>query len=142
MGRALLVLNEPADRLTAVEWVRKAPVGTRVEFKAVKRSLPQNDRMWAMLTDVATQVKHVERRFSPDQWKIIFMHACGREVQFLPSLDGATFIPWGQSSADLSKDEMSELIDFIAAWGAQHGVVFHDPETASYEAEAARARVA
>ena len=53
--------------------------------------------------------------------------ACGREVQFLPGLDGTTFIPWGQSSSDLSKEEMSNLMEIIAAFGAQHGVVFHEP---------------
>jgi hypothetical protein len=56
------------------------------------------------------------------------MHACGREVQFIPSLDNATFIPWGQSSSDLSKAEMTELIEFIGMWGAENGVVFHDRE--------------
>jgi hypothetical protein len=81
-----------------------------------------------MLTDVATQKEHVGRKYAPDQWKVLFMHACGREVQFIPSLDNATFIPWGQSSSDLSKAEMTELIEFIHAWGAEHGVVFHDPE--------------
>ena len=39
------------------------------------------------------------------------MHACRREVQFIPALDGQNFIPWGQSSQDLSKDEMSDLLE-------------------------------
>ena len=126
MGRALLTLRTPEDRERACAWVRKAPDETRITFQASKRSLPQNDRMWAMLTDVAEQAEHTGRRYSTKQWKVLFMHACGREVQFLPALAGSTFIPWGQSSSDLSKDEMSELIDFIGAWGAEHGVVFHD----------------
>jgi hypothetical protein len=79
-----------------------------------------------MLTDVARQKDHSGRRYTPDEWKVLFMHACGREVQFMPSLDGKTFIPWGYRSSDLGKEEMSELIDFIGAWGAEHGVVFHD----------------
>ena len=128
MGRALVLIASDADRKRVAEWARKAPWNTRVEFKAPKRSLPQNDRFWAMLTDVATQKMHGDRRYTPDQWKVIFMHACGREVQFIPSLDGTTFIPWGQSSSDLSKDEMTALMDFIEAWGAEHGVVFHEPE--------------
>lgn len=131
MSRALVILNTDADRQRVAEWSRKAPVGTRVEFKASKRTLSQNDRMWAYLTDIATQAKHIERRFTADQWKVIFMHACGREVQFLPSLDGTTFLPWGQSSSDLSKQEMSDLMEFITAWGAEHGVIFHDPTVAS-----------
>jgi len=127
MTRATLVLSYPSDRLRAARWLEQAPVGTRVEFKDAKRSLEQNSRMWAMLTDVATQKEHAGRRYTPDQWKVLFMHACGREVQFIPSLDNSTFIPWGQSSSDLSKSEMTELIEFIFAWGAEHGVVFHEP---------------
>lgn len=129
MSRATLVLSYPSDRLRAAKWLEQAPAGTRIEFKEAKRSLEQNSRMWAMLTDVATQREHAGRRYTPDQWKILFMHACGREVQFIPALDNSTFIPWGQSSSDLSKSEMTELIEFIFAWGAEHGVVFHDPES-------------
>lgn len=128
MGRALLVLQTDGDRAKAAAWLAKAPPGTRVTFQASKRSLPQNDRMWAMLTDVASQATHMGKHYTADQWKILFLHACGREVQFLPALDGSTFIPWGQSSSELSKDEFSELMEFIAMWGAEHGVVFHDPQ--------------
>ena len=124
MSRALLVLNTNADRQKATAWVQQAPWGTRIEFKASKRSIPQNDRMWAMLTDVATQAEHAGKRYTPDQWKVLFMAACGNEVQFLPSLDGTTFIPWGNRSSDLSKDEMSQLMELISAWGAEHGVIF------------------
>ncbi len=128
MSRALITLSTPADRDRATRWMRELPPGTRVEVKAPKRSLPQNDRMWAMLTDVATQKQHAGRKHSTDQWKALFMHACGREVQFMLSLDGATFIPWGSSSSDLSVAEMTDLIDLIHAFGANHGVQFHEPE--------------
>ena len=131
MGRALVTIKAETDRLRVASWAAKAPYGTRVEFKAAKRSLPQNDRMWAMLTDVATQKEHAGRKYTTDQWKILFMHACGREVQFIPSLDNTTFIPWGQSSSDLSKSEMTDLIEFIFKWGAENGVVFHDPVEAA-----------
>ena len=47
-----------------------------------------------MLT-AAEQATHMGRRYTPDQWKVLFMHACGCEVQFIPALDGSTFIPWG-----------------------------------------------
>lgn len=127
MSRALIILQSMADRAKAMDLIRRAPTGTRVEFKGAKRSLPQNDRMWAMLTDVAAQKSHNGRKYTPDQWKVIFMHACGREVQFLPALDGPGFIPWGQSSSDLSKGEMSDLIEFMFAWGAENGLVWSDP---------------
>lgn len=129
MSRAVLVLSSDGIRERGIDWLRRAPAGTRVEFKGPKRSLDQNSKLWASLTDIATQKEHAGRKYTPDQWKVLFMHACGREVQFIPSLDNTTFIPWGQSSSDLGKDEMSALIEFIFAWGAEHGVVFHDPES-------------
>lgn len=124
MSRAILVLSSQTDRARAAKWCQTAPAGTRLEFKEPKRSVPQNDLMWTLLTDVARQAVHCGRKYPADVWKCIFLHACGREVQFIPALDGSTFLPWGQSSSDLSKAEMSELIEFILAWGAQNGVVF------------------
>ena len=126
MSRALITVNGKSDRERASAWASQSPVGTRIEFKKPKRTIPQNDRMWAMLTDIASQKEHAGRKYTPDQWKVLFMHACGREVQFIPALDNGTFIPWGQSSSDLSKQEMTDLIEFMLAWGAENGVHFHD----------------
>ena len=133
MSRALLRIDGPVTRARAADLLARVPDGTRVEFKGGRRTLPQNDRMWAMLTDVARQKEHAGRRFTPDQWKVLFLHAIGREVQFLPSLDCETFIPWGQSSSDLSKAEMSELIEFIQSWGVVNGVVFQDDTWETHE---------
>ncbi len=128
MSRALLIIRDDTQRRRAIEWCKKVPEGTRIEFKQPQRTLEQSSLLWAMLSDIASQKTHAERKYTPDQWKVIMMHACGREVQFIPALDGTTFIPWGQSSSDLSKREMSELIDFMQAWGAMNGVTFHAPE--------------
>jgi len=126
MARALLFLTTPEVRKRAVDMVTLAEHGSRVEFKGPKRTLDQNARLWAMLTDVADQMEHEGRKYTSDAWKAIFLAALGREVEFIPSLDGKTFIPWGQSSSDLSKKEMSDLLEFIAAWGAENGVRFQD----------------
>lgn len=128
MSRATLVLVNDTIREKAKRWIAGLPAGTRIEFKGPRRSLPQNDRMWAMLTDVATQKDHFGRRYPPDDWKAIFLHALGREARFVPALDGQGFIPIGQSSSDLSVAEMSDLMTFMESWGAEHGVIFHDQE--------------
>lgn len=125
MSRHLLTLWTQSDRKRAHQYVEQAPAGTRVELKAIKRSLSQNDHMWSLLTDVAAQKDHHGRKYTPDAWKLIFLAAIGQEVQFIPSLDGKTFIPWGQSSSDLSKQEMTDLIEFILSWGAENAVTFH-----------------
>jgi len=128
MSRALLVLNSAKEREKAVSWVQKAPPGTRVEFKAAKRTLPQNDRMWAMLTDIAQQLEWHGVRLTPDQWKLIFLDALKREVAIVPNIDGTGFVNIGTSSSDLSKGEMSDLMELIAAFAAKHEVTLNDPE--------------
>jgi hypothetical protein len=128
MSRALLILSNDIIRQKAVRWVQSAPVGTRIEFKEAKRSNEQNALLWASLTDIAQQREHFGRKYSADQWKSIFMAALGKEMQFVPALDGQGFIPLGHSSSDLSVKEMADLITTIFAYGAENGVVFSDPK--------------
>lgn len=127
MGRALVIISSDADRKKAAHWASKSPWGTRIEFKASKRSLPQNDRMWAMLTDIAEQVSHHGVRMAADDWKLVFLDALKRELRMVPNLEGDGFVNLGRSSSDLTKQEMTDLIELMFAWGAKTGVVFKDP---------------
>jgi hypothetical protein len=131
MSRAFLILANDQIRQRAVTWCQKAPEGTRLEFKAPKRTLPQNARMWAMLTDVAQQVPWHGLKLSPDDWKLIFLDALKREVRMVPNLDGNGFVSLGRSSSDLTKEEMGDLMTLIEAFGAQHGVKFLDDRSAA-----------
>lgn len=126
MSRATLILTDKPTRARAVNWIAQAPVNTRIEFKAPKRSLPQNDKMHAMLTDVARQVLWHGVKLGKDDWKLIFLDALKREIRIVPNLDGTGFVNLGRSSSDLSKAEMGDLLELITAFGAQQGVTFSD----------------
>ncbi len=127
MTRALVTIKRTEDRARVARWASQAPFGTRVEFKEVKRSLDQNSKFWAMLTDVATQLPWHGIKLRPDDWRLIFLDALKRELRLVPNLDGTGFVNLGRSSSDLSKQEMSNLIELITEFGTRHGVVFHDP---------------
>lgn len=131
MSRALVILDSPMARSRAASLVMRAAHGTRCEFKLSKRTLPQNDRMWAMLTDISRQVAWHGRQMKPDCWKLVFLDGLKREVQAVPNLDGTGFVNIGRSSSDLTKQEMADLIELIFAFGAQHGVVFADEARAA-----------
>ena len=132
MSRAIITLDSTAKREQAIDWIRKAPAQSRVEFKGPARSLDQNSRFWAMLTDVAVQGRVEGRRYSTEQWKLMFLHAYADsrkiEMQYLPAIHRHGMVPCGRSSSDLSVGEMSELMDFISAWGAENNIKFHDQE--------------
>lgn len=129
MSRALITIHGPIDRDRAARWAMQAPAGTRVEFKASKRSTDQNSKMWACLTDIAMQVAWHGVRLTPDDWKLIFLDALKRELRLVPNLEGNGFVNLGRSSSDLSKSEMSDLIELIHQFGANHGVTFHDEQS-------------
>lgn len=126
MSRALIILRSRAERERAIDWIRRAPTGTRVEFKAAKRTIEQNALLWSRLTDIARQIEwHGAKRTTGD-WKALFMDALRRETLTVPSIDGKGFVNLGRSSSDLSKEEFGNLLDLIDAFAAEHGVRFHD----------------
>jgi hypothetical protein len=131
VSRYLVTLWNEADRIRAINVIAAAPAGARVEVKAAKRSLPQNDRLWALLSDIAMQLPWHGQKLTPDNWKILFLNALKRETQAVPNLDGTGVVAIGRSSSDLSKSEMSDLFAIIESFGATHGVQFHDKAEAA-----------
>jgi hypothetical protein len=114
------ILNSDAARNRAIAAIDRAPAGYIASIEEPRRTLSQNDRLWALLSDVAMS-KPMGRMHTPEEWKCIFMAACGWEVAFLPGLDGR-FLPYGYRSSKLTKKQMTDLQDFISAWGAENGV--------------------
>ena len=128
MTRALIVLAGDRERNKAVEWIRQAPVNARVEIKFPRRSLAQNSLLWVLLTAFADQLEHFGRKYDAETWKCVMMKALGKELQFVPSLDGDEIVALGYRSSELSKEEMSDLIELLYSEGAKRGVRFHDDE--------------
>ena len=83
-----------------------------------------------MLTDIAQQVEWHGNKLRAAEWKTVFMDALRRELRLVPSLDGTGMVNLSNSSSDLSKGEMSDLLELIAMFGAEHGVTFGDAEAA------------
>lgn len=126
MSRYAFIINGNRDRERAAKVIAAAPTGTRVEVKAAKRTMPQNDRMWAMLTEISRSLKWHGRTLRPDDWKIMFLDALKRETDAVPNLDGTGMVDLGWSSSDLTKSEMSDMIELMFEFGARNGVQFRE----------------
>lgn len=125
MSRALIVLAGERERARAINWIATAPVNTRVELKAARRSLDQNSAMWAALTEIASQLEWHGQKYTAEDWKDYMMHALKR-ARWMPSEDGG-MVPVGMRTSDLSKEEMGDLLTLIHAFAATHGVTLHEP---------------
>ena len=121
MGTDRFILTSPRVRQNAIEAVRNAPQDYVVSVAPKKRSLEQNARLWAMLSDVAN-AKPEGRNWTPETWKCAFMHVLGHQVRFCEGLDGSGPFPLGFHSSRLTVREMGDLITCISEYGDRHGV--------------------
>ena len=87
-----------------------------------KRSMVQNALMWVLLGELAEQVSWHGQKLTAENWKDMCTAALKRQ-QVVPGIDGG-FVVLGTSTRKMTKLEMSELIDFIYQFGAEHGVEF------------------
>lgn len=126
MSRALIIVNGPASRAEAANLLARVPIGTRVEFKASKRSTPQNARMWALLTQIAKRPWIDGERYTVEELKDFFMWGLRREKRWMPTEDGRR-VPVSMRTSDLSKEEMSELLEIIQEYCARHEIDFERP---------------
>lgn len=95
-----------------------------LELRPEKRSDAQNRRLWAMLSDISKQVNWYGHRLTDEEWKHVFSAAMHKQ-KVVPGLDGG-FVVLGQSTSRMTKAEMSEMQELMAAFGAERGVEFRD----------------
>jgi hypothetical protein len=124
MGRALIIVRGDGDRRKAAAWCGTAPTFTRIEFKASKRTLPQNSLLWARLTQMAAEVEWYGQKLAPSDWKDMFT-ASLRKARVVPGIDPGSFVLLGLHTSEMDKEEMTNLLDLIDAFAAERGVVWH-----------------
>lgn len=100
-----------------------AVIGSSVKVSGPRRSIPQNDRLWAMIGDIAN-AKPQGRDMSPEDWKCVFMHTLGKATRWQPSLDGREVVNVGYHSSKLTKAEFSDLFLVIEQFAAENGITF------------------
>jgi hypothetical protein len=114
------ILAHDMARKNAILAVQEAPQGHVVSIKAPTRSLMQNNRLWALLTDVSRQVDWYGRKLTPENWKDVFTAAMKKQ-DVVPGIEGG-FVVLGMSTSKMTKQEMVDLQTLIEAFGAEHHV--------------------
>ena len=125
---AILIINDQATRDKAVSWIGKAPPGSRVTFQRPARTLPQNDRQWALLTAISDQLSWHGKKYTPDDWKDFLVHMYRKEARFMPDDDGHLTVPIGIRTSKFSIDEHNDFQAVISMFAAVHSVVLTEPE--------------
>ncbi len=123
--------NRHAVASAIIEHLKRATARVVVEIRDPRRTNPQNDRMWAMLTDISNQVEWdidgVKQKLTPEEWKeIITAGLAGETRRVARGMDGG-FVILGTRTSRMSIKRHGELMDLIDAFGTQQGVVWTAP---------------
>lgn len=130
MTRAVVQIKAQADRNLIARWAGNVPEGTTVEFRAPRRSLDQNALMWSLLQQISKQVEWFGKLRTPEDWKDLATAAL-RGAEFVPGITPGTVVPLGMRTSQMTKEEISELIESLYAFGTERGVKFRELEVVS-----------
>jgi hypothetical protein len=119
-------LFSPRQRSLAIEAVRNAPEHCVVEIKPRTRTLDQNAMLWRLLTitsrNIPWKVNGEDTLLTPDEWKDVFTASLSQEHRIAKGIRGG-FVMLGKSTSRMTVSQLSELIEFIYGFLAEHGVV-------------------
>lgn len=94
------------------------------------RSLKQNKRMWAMLTDISRQIPWVVNdrvvMMTPEDWKDLLSASLTHELRVARGIDGGMVL-LGVRTSRMTVAQMSNLIELMFAFGNPRGVKWSDP---------------
>lgn len=126
--RPTIVLT-PGARDQAHAWLEKAVRNYQpgqpwvMELRPSKRSDAQNSALWSLLGQIVkARPVHNGVQMDAETYKALFLAALGREVRFVPTLDGTSMLPLGLRSSKLTKVEFADLLELILAWCAANAV--------------------
>jgi hypothetical protein len=139
MARFILV-NDTVRR-NAARAVMDAPADHVVTIAARTRSLDQNAKLHAMLTDLSkSPVNWAGKRRSVDQWKAIIISghavATGQGGEVIPGIEGE-FVAIRESSAQMSVKRSASLIEYLMAFCATHDVELNETRRGGFLQEQA-----
>lgn len=123
MPKLYFILNETSRR-NAMTALVNAPDGMEVIIQQRKRTLPQNDKLHAVLREISEQVVWYGEKLSVDEWKII-LSASWKKQSVKRGIDGG-FVVMGVSTSGMNKTELSELVELAYAFGSEQGVRFSE----------------
>lgn len=90
------------------------------------RTSEQNDKLHAMITDIARQKEWAGKKLDVETWKRLltaaFARAKKQSAVFYPALDGQGFDVVYRRTSRMGKREMSEFIDYVYWYCAENEI--------------------
>ena len=100
-----------------------------LEIKSANRSCLQNAKYHAMIEEIAQQAQHLGSKWDSESWKRLlvdqFLKDSGQKTGVvIPNLSGDGIVQLGMQTRDFTKEQASEFVEWLFAWGAEHGITY------------------
>jgi len=100
-----------------------------LEIKAADKSRDQEEKYHAMISEIATQAQHMGSKWDAESWKRLLVDQFCKDTGLktgvvMPNLSGDGIVQLGFQTRKFTKEQASEFVEWLHAWGAEHGVTF------------------
>ena len=104
-----------------------------VEFKEANKSREQEQKYHAMISEIATQAQHMGSKWDAESWKRLLVDQFCKDIGLktgvvMPNLSGDGIVQLGFQTRKFTKEQASEFVEWLYAWGADRGVTYETNE--------------
>jgi len=129
MEKATFLLRSDNIRKNCISAIQQLPANPDkplvVTISEPTRSLEQNAKLHAMLSDISRQAVFMGKKRSVEFWKGLFVSgwqiATGQNPEIVPGLEGE-FINIRESTARMSVKKLSGVIEYVDAYCAMNSI--------------------
>lgn len=100
-----------------------------LEIKDATKSRHQEEKYHAMIGEVAKQAQHLGAKWDAESWKRLLVDQFCKDNGLktgavIPNLSGDGIVQLGMQTRNFTKEQASEFVEWLHAWGAEHGVTY------------------
>jgi len=100
-----------------------------LEIKDATKSRHQEEKYHAMIGEVAKQAQHLGAKWDAESWKRLLVDQFCKDNGLktgavIPNLAGDGIVQLGLQTRNFTKEQASEFVEWLHAWGAEHGVTY------------------
>jgi hypothetical protein len=100
-----------------------------LEIKDASKSRDQEEKYHAMIGEIAKQAQHLGAKWDAESWKRLLVDQFCRDNDIktsvvIPNLSGDGIVQLGMQTRKFTKEQASEFVEWLNAWGAEHGITY------------------
>lgn len=95
------------------------------------KSREQEKKYHSMISEIAKQAQHLGAKWDSEDWKRLLVQKFCKDYalaggRIIPNLDGDGIVQLDHQTRKFTKEQGSQFIEWLHAWGAEHDIVFKE----------------